>query len=394
MIFYYIKRDFNLKMIFMIQILLIFTLFFMNFVFRDYEQDYKKANKIKIGVVNMDSSDNKSVLLIENFKSNEQFSSLFEILLVDKKDALEKFKKGEIDSYVEIPQGFSDGLMHYENQNLNVFVDVKNPTKNMILSHVFKAYSNFIKGSNLATYSLYNVMEEAGFSDSKLRTINNSFSVEMVGTALNRTGFFEVKKHTSLPIVDALRYFLYALPLAFVSFLSIDHGINYLRARKSFVLKRESLIINSKVKLIVFDIFSKTISTFSIFIPISALQFAFYGWAVFLQSAFILFFSILSLVMFWRILSFVITSEFGISVFGSFIAFGMSLISGCIVPFIFLPQGLKSVAEFLPHFWFLKLSMPIKYIGWNSFIIGIFILICVILLEFLLEYRMLKRELM
>lgn len=393
MLFYYLKRDFNFKFIFAVQFVLVLTIVFMNIVFSNYDEDYRDANRIKIGIVNYDVSDMKSGLLIENFKSNEQFSQLFEIVESEQEDVKEMFYNGEIDCYVEIPQGFSDGLMHYENQNIHLFVDAKNPTKNMILSNVFHAYSNFIKGSNLATYSLYNLMEEAALPREKLESINNAFSVEMVGTALDRARFFEIKRSSQLPLVDALRYFLYALPLAFLSFLSIHHGMDYLKSRRALIVRREILILNSEFKFLYYDVISRVIGTFCIFLPLFALQFAFYGMGNSLLSAFILFLAILFFTMLWRILSFLLPSEFGLSMLGSFLAFVMSLLSGCIVPFLILPQALKTIGERMPHFWFLKLFMPIENMSSAHLINGIFMILTIIILEFILEYLLLKREL-
>lgn len=392
MLFYYLKRDFHFRFIFVVQIVLAITILFMNVVFSNYSEDYKKSNQIKIGIVNYDASDMKSGLLIENFKSNDKFTRLFEIVEAGQEDVKEKFYSGQIDCYVEIPEGFSDGLMHYENQNINIFVDVKNPTKNMILSHIFHAYSNFIKGSNLATYSLYNLMEEAALPKERVEAINNVFSVEMVGTALNREKFFDINTSSHLPLVDAMRYFLYALPLALLSFLSINHGIDYLKSRKSLIVKREILILNSGFKFLFYDIFARAIGTCFVFLPLFVLQFIFYGLGTFSISVLIMFMAILFFTMLWRILSFLLPSEFGLSMLGSFSAFAMSLVSGCIVPFIILPQALKSIGEKTMHFWFLKLSMPFESMTTGYLINGIFMILTIIILEFVLEYLLLKRE--
>lgn len=391
MLFHYLKRDVSIKFLLVIQVILIFTLFFMNLVFSNYAEDYKSANRIKLGIVNDDSEDRKSVLLIENFKSNDQFSELFEIVEGEKSKIIEDFKNSKLDAYVEIPEGFSDGLMHYENQTVSIFVDVKNPTKNMILSNIFRAYSNFIQGSNLATYSLYNAMEYFELDNEKIKTINNSFSVEMVTTMLNRGQFFETETLSELPLVDAMRYFLYALPLAFVSFLSIEQGLSYKRARSTMILKREYLILNSRLKLMIYDILAKSLNMFLIFIPLFLAQAFIYDVLSALLSALILLLAIVFFILLWRILSFFVPSDFGLSMIGSFGAFALCLVSGCIIPFIILPQSLKNLGVWMPNFFFLKLSMPDLPMG--DLFGGIALLLTVILMEAVAEFYLLKREL-
>lgn len=390
MLFHYLKRDVSIKFLLVIQVILIFTLFFMNLVFSNYAEDYKSANRIKLGIVNDDSEDRKSVLLIENFKSNDQFSELFEIVEGEKSKIIEDFKNSKLDAYVEIPEGFSDGLMHYENQTVSIFVDVKNPTKNMILSNIFRAYSNFIQGSNLATYSLYNAMEYFELDNEKIKTINNSFSVEMVTTMLNRGQFFETETLSELPLVDAMRYFLYALPLAFVSFLSIEQGLSYKRARSTMILKREYLILNSRLKLMIYDILAKSLNMFLIFIPLFLAQAFIYDVLSALLSALILLLAIVFFILLWRILSFFVPSDFGLSMIGSFGAFALCLVSGCIIPFIILPQSLKNLGVWMPNFFFLKLSMPDLPMG--DLFGGIALLLTVILMEAVAEFYLLKRE--
>lgn len=390
MLFHYIKRDVSIKFLLAIQVILIVTLFFMNLVFSNYAEDYKSANRIKLGIVNDDSEDSKSVLLIENFKSNDAFSELFEIVEGEKSGIIRDFKNSKLDAYVELPKGFSDGLMHYENQSVSIFVDVKNPTKNMILSNIFKAYSNFIQGSNLATYSLYNAMEEFGLDDEKINTINRSFSIEMVTTMLNRGQFFDTKTSSELPLIDATRYFLYALPLAFVSFLSIEQGLAYRRARSAMILKREYLILNSRWRLILYDIFAKSLNMLLIFLPLFLVQIFIYDVVGALLSALILFLAIVFFILLWRILSFFVRSDFGLSMIGSFGAFALCLVSGCIIPFIILPQSLKNVGAWMPNFLFLKLSMPDIQAG--ELFAGILFLLLVILVQVVVEYSLLKKE--
>lgn len=390
MLFHYIKRTINLKFLFVIELVLMLTLLFLNFVFANYEEDYKSANRIQLGIVNHDEKDAKSTLLIENFKSNDQFSGLFEIVEGQESEIKHQFETSQLDAYVEIPEGFSDGLMHYENQSVSIFVDVQNPTKNMILSNIFRAYSNFIQGSNLATYSLYNAMEDAGLPHEKIQTINKSFSVEMVTTTLNRGQFFEAKTLSELPLVDAARYFLYALPLAFVTFLSIDHGLQYKRARDGMILKREFLIVNSALKLIFYDVFAKSLSIFLIFVPLFFVQGWLYGAGAASTFALILFLAIAFFIMLWRILSFFVNSIFGMSMIGSFAAFSLCLLSGCIVPFILLPQVLKNIGVRTPNFFLLRLSMP--DVEFFTFLSRIMLLIAVIALEIAAEYALLKKE--
>lgn len=360
MLYYQIKSLINLKTLILTQIIILICAFFMTTAFNGYIDQYKESNKISIGIVNNDLEDSLSNLLLDNFNNNKNFTSLFTLINGNSEEISRKFTNDEIDSYIIIPKGFSQGLMHYETQNITIYTKAKNPTKNLILNQVFNSYGNFIKSSNLATFVFYDLMDEEGFDSEKLSNLNKFFSIEMVSSTISRDKLFEIKTNSELPLVSSKRYFLMAIPLAFICFICVNSALNSIKNRNTWLNKRLYLCSKSEISMHISIYISEIAATFSSIILIIILQFIFNSFNQALINSIVLFIAIIFFTTAWKFISNIFKTAKSMSIFSTTVAFILCIFGGCIIPFNILPTWIKSTGVYSPIYNFLRLSLDVQ----------------------------------
>lgn len=207
-------------------------------IFNNYSEVLTQENKIVLGLVSQDNHQLSQVLL-DSFSNNPQFSSLFSLSISDLKTTEAAFKNGDLDAYVVIPEGFTEGLLAYNSQGIDLFGHLENPLKNQLIAAIMGGYAHYIDASNAATWSLYFTMKDAGLYGDQITKINTAFSFEMIGTTLGRNNYFELIPYAELPLLSAKAYFALALPLGLIALSTIGVGTQAIGHRQQALYKRQ-----------------------------------------------------------------------------------------------------------------------------------------------------------
>jgi len=188
--------------------------------------------KIVLGLVQEDASEYAD-LMLQYFRENKEFLSYVELIEDSEEKLKEALRKGGMDAYLLIPEGFVSGMIQMENRPIQAVVSMKNPTKALVLRYVMEAYENYIEVVEVNCTALYRRMKEEGFSVPELEEANVEISLELIFTALGKDDLYrrrtlETEKELSL----AEHYKLTAVYFV-VLFLFMPSGLRIIELRQS-----------------------------------------------------------------------------------------------------------------------------------------------------------------
>lgn len=356
-----IKKDFkqliSYKNLILFSILLPVIIFLtLGFLFSDLMNVNKRVDQINVGIVNKDLSE-ASKLLIDNFKENESFTKLFNIIDFDEEDAIKKFNEGKIFSIIEIPNGFSDSLMSFENYELKVTLSELNPIKSLILKNILNSYKKYVKSTDIAVYSLYEQIRDIGIDKDEIKKINDIFSFEMIFTALSRDKLFDYIPIYSIPSTKSIEYFLIAISVMFIMYSGLIGMSFILYERKTMTLLRYKSTSSSILLFIfskIFVLFLYSIFQISIFaLPIIIIfninfKLSLLNLILFITLAII---NILSLSFF---IGCIINNDESTILIGNIGIFVLSLIGGSFLPLNLIPIKIQFLSMITPNYWIIK----------------------------------------
>ncbi len=261
-----IKLNISIKKTLIIWLVILVSFGILSASFNSYDEKYREVQKISVGVVNNDPSA-PTLMLIDSFRNTEHFSDLFKLMTIDIDEAKEKFTSGEIDAYIIIPKDFAEALFYYENKKIIVHTRVDNRTKNTILINTLKGYSDYVKTTDVATYTLNNLMKELKVSNEEFSEINNKFTLELLTATIGRTIYFNKEKLDDIPQSTSLIYYMYSIPISIVTFISIAYALSYISKREKSVYKRIVMSDISHIKNSIIELLSLVISSILLFSP-------------------------------------------------------------------------------------------------------------------------------
>lgn len=332
----------NVSLVRIVVLQLVVALFFviLMLAFQGYEEGYREAQAIRVGIVNEDLS-RPTLLLLNNFRSTEHFSGLYHMIDIKEEEAAPKMKASEIDAVIRIPEGFASGLYHFENKPVHLNTKAENITKNAILSETLHGFSEYIKAVDMASYVYNDRLAETSPDSEEERNRQLSFNLELLTTTLGRDQYFELKAVSELPALSSFDYFLIALPLSFASFLSIASGLRKLREDGSGVRQRLELSGLSQFKQSIAFYFSQLLSFLILLLPFLGFVAFKMGPMMGLRLSLALLACYAFFTSLWRLIALFSKNRAFLAISAIALSFTSSLIAGGIVPYILLPAWAK-----------------------------------------------------
>lgn len=379
-----IKLSISFKKILLIWLVILVSFGILSASFNSYDEKSRQVQKIVVGVVNNDPSA-PTLMLLDSFKNTEHFSDLFELTTLNITEAKTKFSAGDIDAYIIIPKDFAEALFYYENKKIIVYTRVGNRTKNSILLNTLRGYSDYVKTTDVATYTLNNLMKDLKVGNKKFKEINNKFTFELLTATIGRTIYFNREKINDIPKSSSLIYYLFSIPISIVTFISISYALSYLSKREKSVYKRIIMSDISLIKNNVVELLSLMISSLILFSP-------YYIFLLFYKNLMVFVTSIISITLIyvlwaylWTIIATILKDKLLTSFTSILGAFFITFLSGGIIPFILLPTWVKNASVYIPNLNAIKLMLGAQ--NYNDIIYIVAITITLFFIKYALERK-------
>lgn len=355
-----IKLIINIKKILLTS--LIFIMIFVGFsmLFNDYMTEKRLLDQVTIGLIDEENS-LLSGMLVENFKGNKEFTSLFNLMTDSEEALLDLYDNNKLSAIVYIPDGFTESLLRFDNKPLRMILNPNYPLQNTVLKNIMSSYSEYIKSVDVGIYSLYNSLKNAGLDRETLNQINEQFSINMVMTALNRNVLYHHVPTDTFPSSTSINYFIYAIIILIILFIATSSSNILTDEDQQFTLQRYLVTGNNMT----FFLLSKTvILTLNIMINIIPLMMIMpFITNITIGSYVFMFFFILLVVWFFTTLSLLIgilVRKNMSSLVSSMITLFLGIIGGSFIPIQIMPKFIQDVASLTPNYWILRSCLLIN----------------------------------
>lgn len=302
---------------------------------------------LKMGVVNNDSSTYSRVLL-DYFKGSKVFSGMIEVTTGMEEVVRQLYEEGELDVYVEIPEGFSENMIHIEHIPIKVYISIEDTTKAIIFTNILQGYEKYIAAVEANAVGLYDIMTNDGMDNELVDKANTEISMNLILTALGKEAFFTFVSEESFPAVKITEYYLISILVMVIFFAGLYGGFKLLREIRQHTFIR---LITTQMPLYRY-LAAKTI-LYAAALSIFALSAAsiINSKMPDLGIALICISSAVFSVTFSLFLSCLFTTEQRYILAGNLIMFIFSVMGGGIIPIMFLPRDILRVSKLTPFYY-------------------------------------------
>jgi ABC-2 type transport system permease protein len=309
-------------------------------------------DKMHVGIVD-DENSLLSQMLIENFKSNKEFTSLFIIETGTETTLMDLFHQNELSAIVMIPSDFTNSLLRFENTPLEIILNSNYPLQNTVLENIMASYSTYIKAVDVGIYSLYQGLKTTDLDQSTLTDINEKFSVNMVVTALGRGELFDHQPINTFPSATSQIYFMFAGLILLTLFMTTK-STSYLSTEirngtfSRFQVTGQSPLLLSISKMLVHLLQMSFVLLPIIIIFSSLLDIKF---SIMMQLIALLLLSSFTLFMFFMNIGLLLHKlELG-TMFSSLMTFILGIIGGQFLPIQLMPKFIQDLSSYTPNYW-------------------------------------------
>lgn len=344
-----VKRN---VMLFVIPIL-IFLFVYLFFRVNKVEETF--IEPLTVGVIVEDESP-YSDLVAQGLLNTKDVTEFVKITQGDYEQVNELFEAGQLDAMVLMPDGFIDSVMHFESNPVQVKVNYKDPLKAVLIRNIIYGYESYITSVETGIITLQDQMELREMDEDLIDAYNESISIDLLFTALDRSSFYTYKEIVDVPSVASTLYYLIAIVVMFLMYISVFSGINLIRERDDMCIKRLRL---SKVRLWMY-ILSKAISN-TLFIGMMVLVWLLIfvlGTGGSISRLLPLCGFILVAIFFDVCLALWITSCFkrdeSVVLFANVFIFINAVIGGSIIPLHMMPDIVSKIARVSPNYWMIR----------------------------------------
>ncbi len=355
---YDLKRTIDIKRTLAFGIAALLSLFFFVQFFSGDMQEKRLLESLHIGIVDREESE-LSRMLIDSFKSNDQFTSLVTISVGSDDEILSEYEQGHLTAIVTIPQGFTDSLLHYSNDALEVVLNPDYPIQAMVLEEMLKSYSDYIKSVDAATYGLYKTLENNMYPREKLLQVNDLYSVEMISVALGRNRLFSYRLIDTFPSTTSTYYFGAAIIVIVAAYASSSILPLFFDDIKGHCIQRYLTTRTSPLPWLLSKLTACSINT-ALLCLIPALPLTVYFKLGILSTLTLIaqiivvsfFFSTLILLV-----GLIVRKESAATIASSLIVFVLALMGGNFIPLPLMPKALQDISAFTPNYWAIRLLL-------------------------------------
>ncbi len=336
-----------------------------------YLFEYKKNNieiTMSIGFVNYD--DTEEVKYFFNIFNNTSFSEVFNIIELDEKTAEEMIQKDEISAYVIIPEGFIKSVYIGENMALTIVGNEKDWIEVSIIKLAINIGISYLTTAQSGIYSTIDVLNDEGITASKIDEIilpiNIAYGTSLLSfnkyydeTLVNPTGNTTLKDYY---IFSTIFFLMMISSSIFIEIIQESTKGNILNKYSFYGMGLKKVFLNKFIALFIV-VFIYTLPSIYFFRT--------KGLIVLLLLVSIIFFIAN------------ITNETQGMISMLLISIFTLLISGGIIPLVFLPNIFNMLAKMTPNYWVININ--------NGPIFIIMIIVYAIILNILSYYIMNRR---
>jgi len=366
----------------------------INTYFQVNDIEFNFVRPIHVGVAVEDESI-YSQMLVNDFKSMEDFSKFFVIEQGDSQHVKRAFNKGQLDAYLIIPESYVKDLMNFDYNPMEVKIDQSDPVTAMILHNAFLAYERYIFSVEKGVTSFYQVLH-GQVANEVYWDYNNALSIELIMTMINREQMYEYHPLVDIPSSTSGDYYFIAISIMFIFLISLFLGVSLIEEVNSSSFRRlMTTRINLKVYLLakVTAMTLFTLVTFLIWTGIYSI--ATRKGFIFIQTSLIttILLTIIVASIISLLLAGLIHSESNMVLFAGVFVFLNGILGGSIIPVQYMPEGLRGVSEWTPNFLIIRSVLfrlsGISYPGNLWLMIGLLVvsLIGFLVMVRLVDYR-------
>lgn len=331
--------------------------------------------KLKLAVVNLDDSENIDTML-EIVLKNKKITDLFDVDIVSQNKASKLLSDREILATIIIPNGFLNSVLNGENFSPEIQINATNIMEKYIISNIATSFSDILCNTqNFVQLTYQNLRENYINTNDKFFEVN----IDYIKNVLNYDDIFE---QNQLKYVNTLEISLhYSICIVvFIIFLTMPMFFDEINIEKNKeILKFIKIRTNNYIGFYFSRIIVMSLMYFVIFLLINIVLNA--GIDVYFCFA-LLNGAIFMVLLQSNLLN--LTKDYVSAVFVNFVVHIFSLIlSGGVIPTLFLPQILSKV-EFLSPIFIIKSLFSLGYVNFdakiNIFVIALNIVLACALL--------------
>ncbi len=312
--------------------------------------------RIAMGVADNDASDYSNIL-ISYFRDNEVFNSYIEVVEASEEELESRFFDGELDIYLVIPKDFTVNLININNVAMKAVINSSDPTKAVVYRNLLESYSRYITAVEAGCQTLYDVMRADGYDRSDVESENVAVSYDLIFTALGKDAFFEREYIERFEGISLVNYYIYSLVMLLVLYIGAFAGLSGLKEKLGSAQKRLATIGRSPLfgklskafayTLVCGGLLCIVLIAVNLFSPVTVRPGAV---AVVLGAVFVSCFVFVVFGSCFKSLgSYIITANMLILL--------MTVAGGGIIPIMYLPEAMASVARFTPNYWFIRMLL-------------------------------------
>ncbi|HKL79761.1 MAG TPA: ABC transporter permease [Mobilitalea sp.] len=316
----------------------------------------KKASQVqnsdflRLGVINNDDS-SYSNLLLGYFNASNTFSSLISVVIGEYDEIRRDFDKGELDIYLEIPEGFAENMVHIEHLPIKVIINIEDTTKAILFQNVLESYEKYISAVEVNAVSLYEIMEKDGMDKALISVTNATISLDLIFTALGKEAFFDYKEIDTFPPTKVSEYYVISVLVMMLMYAGLYAGFRVLREIRQGTFAR---IKTTQLPIYQFltakILFLSTVLAAFTILAICIIKGSIPTGVIVLYSCCIALFCVtLSMLL----SAFFETTQRFVLV-GNLLIFYFIVIGGGIVPIMFLPQNILRLSKITPNYYIME----------------------------------------
>lgn len=311
------------------------------------------AERISIGVVNKDTSV-YSKMLLSFYEENGLFTSYVSVFIGGEEEIREKFEAGGLDMYLVIPEDFADSMVYLEHLPVQAVISTRKPAVGIMLKNLMESYAKYISAVEVHCVALYDVMLQSGMPRTQASQMNEKISVQLILKALSKSDFFERYILENYSAVHLGSFYLHEAVLLLFAFWALFAGMRFQREHHAGIYARLRVIgVGSFSVLLQKFLFFGVQVAFAVLaaalllhlsgraVPLQVyFLFGLYAWGM---GALMLFMAAL----FGKMKNYLLASNL-------FLLLSV-ILGGGLIPFMYLPKRMGTVAHVMPNYWFLRL---------------------------------------
>lgn len=309
------------------------------------------SERVAIGVVNRDTSV-YSKMLLSFYEENGLFTSYVSVFIGEEADVKAGFDAGKLDMYLVIPEDFADSMTYLEHLPVQAVISTKKPAVEIMLKNLMESYEKYIAAVEIHCVALYDVMLLGGMPRQQAREMNERISVQLILKALSKGDFFErhvLENYSSVPLVS---FYAHELVLLVLSFAALLAGLRFRREDQAGILARLNVLGVGSIRILAQKLLFFAAQVF-VCLTAAYLLLRAAGQGISFR-VFVLFWLYACLMGAGMLLMATAVGK----VKNYLLAANMLLLLGAIlggglIPFMYLPEGMRTVAQGMPNYWFL-----------------------------------------